>query len=504
MGQCPNKEGCPHLGFASCREILDERDRLTRQVEYKDRLLRLAAEEIEKLKAEVDKLKGQKQYLEAKLKRRLSQDFGISKKHQDPDDTEQPIAGNDDEEPKRKRGAPKGHRGATRKKPEHVDHVVDVYPTRCPICGNANLTPAREVAEHIQEDIVIPLAAVTRFRHHHAYCPACKKVISGFSEEEQKWAYIGPAAKATAGFLRYGAKLSYGTVRKIMKGLFGLDVTESALVGFDNALCDKGLPLYDALKDKLRFSEISYTDETGWRKGAQRMWLWCFTNPEIAVYHIDESRGSKVPKAFLGDEYPGIIVSDFFSAYGPLKAGGKAKCAAHLMRTARDLMRDLPQDAPVQAFCGKLIEIMKCGIEAHKEFLANRIGREELGGRKKQISKKIGELAQAEQQNKETENLRRRIAKHHDEILTFLHNPKVEPTNNRAERQLRPNVIMRKLTFGNRSDRGIKNHALIMSLVETAKLNGRDPRNLLLSLENHGASPESLAMMLGSAEARSP
>ena len=501
MGPCANKDACPHLGFASCREILDERDRLTKQVEYKDTLLRLAAEEIDRLTAEIEKIRGEKEYLEAKLKRRLNGDLGIPKEHHGPD---QPVAPGDEDRQKPKRGAPKGHRGATRKKPEHADHIVDVYPTRCPLCGNVHLTPAREVAEHVQEDIVIPLAVVTRFRHHHAYCPACKKVISDFSEHEQKSAYIGPVAKATTGFLRYGVKLSYGAVRKIMKGLFGLDVTESALVGFDNALCDKGLPLYDALKDKLRFSDISYTDETGWHKGAQLMWLWCFTNPEIAVYHIDESRGSKVPRAFLGDEYPGIIVSDFFSAYGPLKAGGKAKCAAHLMRTAGDLMRDLPEHVGVQAFCGKLIEIMKSGIEAHKEFLANRICREELCFRKEQISKKVGDLAQAEQQNKEAEKLRRRIVKHHDEILTFLHNPKVEPTNNRAERQLRPNVIMRKLTFGNRSDRGIKNHAVIMSLVETAKLNGRDPRNLLLSLENHGASPESLAMMLGVPQARPP
>ena len=484
---------------------MGEIERLRAQAENKDSLIRLATEEIENLRAENERLTREKEILQAKLKRRLRKALGISEQDGAEENLQEETSiSSEPDKPEHKRGAPKGHRGATRRKPDHVDRVVDVYTEKCPRCGGTELTPAGEISEHMQEDIIIPVVLSVLFRHHHAYCPICKSVVCEFGGEELKGAYIGPVAKATAGFFRYSVKLSYGTVRRIIKGLFGLDVTESALVGFDNSLCERGLPLYEVLKEKLRYSDVAYTDETGWRKRRERLWLWVMTNPEMALYHIDSSRGSKVPRAFLGEEYPGIIVSDFFSAYGPLVAKGKAKCAAHLMRTARDLKEDLPKDVRVQDFCTDLLEIMKSGIDAYKAFHCDTITRVELACRKEEISGRMSRLGETKQKNKDAENLRKRIVKYHDEILTFLDNPSIEPTNNRAERQLRPNVIMRKLTFGNRSDQGLRNHCVIMSLLETAKLNSRDPRMLLLHLVRNGVNRNALRMMLGSARARAP
>ena len=471
------------------------------QVENKNILIHLAADEIEKLKAEIEMLRGEKDYLEAKLKRKIKEELGVAEEDEEKDSENLDTV---DAQPNRKRGAPKGHRGATRKKLDQVDRIVDVYPEKCPRCGSADLTPAAEVTEHIQEDIVLPRVAVTVFRHHHAYCRICRQVVCNFAEDEIRGAYIGPVARATAGYLRYGVKLSYGTVRKILKGLFGLNITESALVGFDNSLCEKGLPLYEVLKEKLRYSDVSYIDETGWRKGPERLWLWVMTNPGLALYHIDQSRGSKVPRTFLGEKYPGIIVSDFFSAYGPLVAKGKGKCATHLMRTARDLGDDMPKNERVQAFCSNLLETMKSGLDAYKAFHSGKITRQDLSGEREKISGKLNRLTEARQENRETENLRERIVKHHDEILAFLDHPEIEPTNNRAERQLRPNVIMRKLTFGNRSDQGIRNHCVIMSLLETAKLNDQDPRTLLLYMVKNGANGNAVQMMFGSAGPRAP
>jgi len=84
--------------------------------------------------------------------------------------------------------------------------------------------------------------------------------------------------------------------------------------------------------------------------------------------------------------------------------------------------------------------------------------------------------------HKDTRRVHRRIIKHNQELFTFLDNPLVEPTNNRAERQLRPNVIMRKITFGNRSALGASNHAVMMSIIQTGILNGIEPLNISLAL----------------------
>ena len=80
------------------------------------------------------------------------------------------------------------------------------------------------------------------------------------------------------------------------------------------------------------------------------------------------------------------------------------------------------------------------------------------------------------------QKLLNRIIRHNQELFPFLEDPSIESTNNRAERQLRPMVIMRKLTFGNRSDSGAQNQATIMSIVDTGVLNGIEPLDICLAL----------------------
>ena len=111
---------------------------------------------------------------------------------------------------------------------------------------------------------------------------------------------------------------------------------------------------------------------------------------------------------------------------------------------------------------------------------------------KEQLENKIIALTDAKLTNKKAEALRKRLIRHKNELFTFLSHPEVEPTNNFAERQLRPSVISRKLSFGNKTKEGANRHAVMMSLIQTAKLQGKNPKDLLLSL------------ILGSSKIRAP
>ena len=97
----------------------------------------------------------------------------------------------------KKRGAPLGHPGWFRKKPERIDVTEEVTLDHCPRCGGADLTECQEIEEHIQEDIVLPKLKVTRHRRHHYYCKGCKEVVSGRGKEEIPNSYIGPQANIT-------------------------------------------------------------------------------------------------------------------------------------------------------------------------------------------------------------------------------------------------------------------------------------------------------------------
>ena len=91
----------------------------------------------------------------------------------------------------------------------------------------------------------------------------------------------------------------------------------------------------------MRQQAILHIDETTWPVDGKRHGLWIFINDGVTLYVLSRSRGSKVPKALLGPDFSGPIVSDFFRAYSPLEVQ-KAKCWAHLLRDRHDLTKGQP------------------------------------------------------------------------------------------------------------------------------------------------------------------
>ena len=78
--------------------------------------------------------------------------------------------------------------------------------------------------------------------------------------------------------------------------------------------------------------------------------------------------------------------------------------------------------------------------------------------------------------NKNWARISKRILKYYDEILTFLEEPDIVSDNNHAERMIRPNVILRKISFQNMSEKGAKAHEVLMSLLQTIRLQNKDPQ----------------------------
>jgi len=200
--------------------------------------------------------------------------------------------------------------------------------------------------------------------------------------------------------------------------------------------------------------------------------LWDFVNSEAALYRIEKSRGSEVVKDTLGEDYQGTLISDFYSAYNDkIKAKNKQKCITHLLREIKEIeeKNKFQNESIEQIFCENLKSIFKEALEMWNKFRTQEKTWEELKQFKEIIAKVLTELVLYHSENKDIQRIIKRLVKHNKELLTFLDHPEIEPTNNRAERHLRSNVIMRKITFGNRSQTGVRNHQVIMSILETAK-----------------------------------
>jgi hypothetical protein len=370
-------------------------------------------------------------------------------------------------EPKKK-GAPFGHQGVTRPKPENIDDEIQVSdPRHCPGCGSEQIKATSIIEEHIQEEIVIPRRKVVKYIKNVYKCKKCKTLIRGVGEGEMPGSYIGPRAKAIANYLRYDIGISQSKLQRIFKELFDLPFHQTSVVGFETQLRVRGQSLYTDMQNILKKTKLLYIDETGWKKDGFPYWLWCFCNSIMAFYHIEDSRGGKVLKSILGDKFNGIIISDFLSAYNAIESK-KQKCLPHALRIIKRLENaSCGEDKEVDKFCRQLKGIIQEIIHLFKK----RKNISDYVIHRGDIIARCKRLLSHELSHKKADRLRRRLNKHKEELYTCLFHPSSDSNNNFVERMLRPSVIMRKLTFGNRSQKGIKNHSVITSLLQTSKLN---------------------------------
>lgn len=423
--------------------------------------LRLMEEENARLKEENAYLKFELEQLKSK----------VYKKKRGKDDLP-PSAGT----PPKKRGGLFGHTGWFRKKPDTIDRIEEVRLEACPDCGSPNITECRnkDLDEHIQEDIILPKVEAVLYRHHEYYCRDCKKTVSGTGENELPNSFIGPKAKAFAAFLRYGVKISERDVKILFERAFNLKIVASSVAGFRYQLKRAGSPLYDILKTSLKKGSFLHADETGWRMDGKSRWLWKFSNKKVCVSHIDESRGQKVVEKILGQKYKGTLITDFLSAYNKIETKAKQRCLVHILRDLKKVEEYWVDDPEVLEYVSRLKKIFKDAIALHAEYKGKRQD-ESYRSRRQALRDSLKDFGFPNPNKKILKRFAKRLERHKDELLTFLYEKNIDFHNNHAEQQIRPDVIFRKITFGNRSEEGAQYHNVIMSILQTAKLNGVNP-----------------------------
>ncbi|OGX52633.1 MAG: hypothetical protein A2321_02385, partial [Omnitrophica WOR_2 bacterium RIFOXYB2_FULL_45_11] len=420
-----------------------------------------------KLKEENERLRQDNAYLKFELEQMRLKRYKSNKKPPVDGPAVEPA-------PPRKRGGLFGHIGWFRKKPDKIDRVEEVRISCCPDCGSNNLTECRKIDEHIQEDIILPKVEAVLYRRHHYYCPDCRKVVSAKGKDELENSYIGPKAKAFAAFLRYGIKISERDVKLLFERAFNLKIVASSIAGFRYQLKRAGSPLYRILMGSLKRGSFIHADETGWRIDGNNRWLWKFSNKKVSLSHIDESRGQKVVEKILGNEYGGILISDFLSAYNKISAKNKQRCLVHILRDLKKVKEYWHDDQEVLRYIERLKKIFEDAIALQSDYKDKHWG-DVYYARRTALENSLKDFAFPNPNKRILKRFAKRLERHRGELLTFLYEKDIDYHNNHAEQQIRPDVIFRKITFGNRSANGAQYHSVIMSILQTAKLNGIDP-----------------------------
>ena len=368
---------------------------------------------------------------------------------------------------KKKPGRKKGHEGCTRDKPPDADESIWLRLVTCPHCGSSLGDPA-DSREHTQEDIVPAKKKVTRFVRYRYWCPCCHKLVEAPpAEGEIPNARIGPVAIAWSVMLKQSLGLPFEKTARLLEDLCGLRVSPGALALAAQRVARRLSPEVSALREAIRGSPAVNVDETGWRVGGRNNWMWAFVTNRLCLYKIVPSRAGHIAIEELGEDFSGVVVADFFSAYNKLSCE-QQKCIVHLLRELRDTAKK-NKTAEFAAFRKKLKRII---ADALRLVASDNFDPEICEDRIWRLHDRSHSMGIAEYTNTDCCRIAKRLRKHEADLFTFLFHPGVvTPDNNRAERAIRPAVVLRKISGGSRTPIGAKSTADLLSLSQTCRLN---------------------------------
>ena len=372
-------------------------------------------------------------------------------------------------------GRKMGHLAVHRPKPERITRTLEAaLPAHCPACGGTVVEET--VRAQYQEDIPRPIETIiTQFNVHVGHCADCATRVQGRHPEQTSDAWGSAAVQLAPNVLGLGAELkhdlgvSYGKVARFVRLTFGLDADASSFARADQRLAQDFAPTYADLQTQLRQSAVAHVDETGWKVGGHSAWLWVFTNDQLTLYVIDPHRDHDVVERILGHDFAGVLITDCFLAYDPLTYA-KSKCVGHLLRRCHTLVEGGNASAirfSEQAAClfrGALT------LKARKPALSEHGYRVACG----RLEAAFARLLARSYRQADTVRFVKLLRKQRSYLFTFLYVDAVAPTNNAAERELRPAVIIRKTNGCNRSSNGATAHAVLSSVIRTARKHGRD------------------------------
>jgi transposase len=382
----------------------------------------------------------------------------------------------DPKSPGRKPG--NAHGEHAHRPPPPSDQVSECHdaplPDACPHCRGSLVETG--VADQYQTDI--PQRPIVRhFRVHVGRCRACGRRVQGRHALQTSDALgaaasqVGPAAQAAAVVLNKQAGLSHGKVAAVFASLFGISLCRGASARIGLRAAARLEPDYQAILADVRASEQVSADETGWRIGGRPAWLHDWVGDRATAYAIDPHRSAAVLERVIGGDWDGILSHDGFASYDRFTEAIHQQCLAHVLRRARGLLETATRGAV--RFPRQVIALFTDAIHLRHRHLGGEVSADEWAAARDRFDDRLLALTERPRTDPANERLADHLWRHSQEWFPFLTDPAIEPTNWKAEQALRPAVVNRKVWGGNRTATGAWAQAVVTSVLETCRRQGR-------------------------------
>ena len=378
----------------------------------------------------------------------------------------QPVKRNVEREGIKPKGARPGHKGYGRRGHEEgtSDCTVAVMPDSelCPGCGNSLVKKGVEERSVLDTPSLKPQRVT--FSLHKRYCPYCRKSFTPQPPGVLPKSLFGNQLIANAITLHY---LHGVPMERICENL---GVGSGSLVGIFQRCAGLFEEVPQKLIEEYRRAPVRHADETSWRTNGRNGYVWLFATGDLSIFQFGKNRSAQVPQAVFGKEpLPGKLVVDRYSGYN------KAPCAiqycyAHLLREVEDLEKEFPDEGEVTRFTAVVIPLLSSAIKLRNQPITD-------SDFYAQATRVRGEIEAAMDRPAQHQGIRRiqdifRENKHR--LYHWSEDRAVPAENNLAERDLRPSVIARKVSFGSVTDAGARTRSTLTTLVTTLRKRGLD------------------------------
>jgi transposase len=370
----------------------------------------------------------------------------------------------------RRPGGQSGHKGQTRAlmPVEEVDVIIPVKPERCPRCQYPLQATEPHPQRHQVTEIPPVKPVVTEYQLHRLVCPGCGAVTRAELPAGVPAGGFGPRVQAITALCTGAYHLSKRTTQSVMEDLFGVAMGLGTVANLEQATVQAlATPVAEA-RAYVQAQPAAYLDETGWREGRQRAWLWAAVTAWGTIFVVRLPRSAQVAQELLGERFWGYLVTDRWSAYAWYPTWRRQLCWAHLRRDIEAMLERGGHSREIgEALQAHARQMFHWWHRVRDGTLTHAT----LGVYMRPLRQEVEQRLEAGQTCgvPKTAGVCREILKRRQALWTFVRHDGVEPTNNAAERAIRPGVLWRKGSFGTQSAEGSRFVETMMTVVATLK-----------------------------------
>lgn len=358
-------------------------------------------------------------------------------------------------------GAKKGHKGNSRKsvKEEEADEIINLLAEeKCSTCAGELIS--KGIYERtIIESVPVKVKKIL-YKCEKKYCPRCRKTVVNKPVVLPKSLY-GNQLITQAALMHYKHGVPVGRIESILEGAFA----RKGVYDVYHRLAKLWEPAIAKIIEDYRKEEVKHADETGWRTDGSNGYAWIFCSDNTSIFQFKDTRSARVPQNIFGtDKVPGTLVVDRYAGYNKMPCKIQY-CYVHLLRKVKDTGEEFIDNTEVQNFVDALTPLLSEAIRLKGTAISNKT----FYIKARKIKRKIIKIVNAPASHSGIRYIQTIFQKNEDRLYHWVKDRKVPADNNRAERELRPTVIARKVSFGSQSEKGARTRSILMTIIHTAE-----------------------------------